>query len=110
MPDPRLRQITIKTGVVKRLIKEEVVNHKEIAQEENRLKKFKSEGADSHVLKKQEEVIQECMMMVPDSERRLKKALEELEEYLKNEDELKEEKEYIAAQQVLDEIQNGKKE
>lgn len=104
MSDPRLRQITIKTGVVKRLAKEKIVNKKEILAEQNRLEKFKKEGADSHVTQKQEEVIQECLMMVPDGQRRLTKALEELTEFLKNEAELKETKEYIAAQQVLDEI------
>jgi len=38
--------------------------------EQTRLDKFRGEGADDHVLRKQEEVIQECVMMVPDSKRR----------------------------------------
>lgn len=70
MADPRIRQITIKTGVVKRLSKEKTVYKKEVINEENRLEKFKTQGADSHVLKKQEEVIQECLMMVPDCQKR----------------------------------------
>lgn len=70
MADPRLRQLSIKTGVVKRLTKERTVYEKEVQTERKRLDKFKSEGADEHVLKKQEEVIQECLMMLPDAVRR----------------------------------------
>lgn len=70
MADPRLRQLTIKTGVVKRLTKEKSVYEKEVLTERKRFDKFKAEGADDHVLKKQEEVIQECLMMIPDTKRR----------------------------------------
>lgn len=104
MQDPRLRQITIRTGVVKRLVKEQLVNYKEIEQEEKRLEKFKKEEQCDHVIRKQEEVIQECQMMVPDSKRRLTKALEDLAEFLRNEEELKEAKEYITAQELLDDV------
>lgn len=70
MADPRIRQITIKTGVVKRLAKEKTVYEKEAITEKNRFDRFKSEGADSHKLSKQEEVIQECLMIIPDCQRR----------------------------------------
>lgn len=70
MADPRIRQLVIKTGVVKRLTKEKTVYEKEENTEKARLDKFKNEGADDHVLRKQEEVIQECQMMIPDSKRR----------------------------------------
>lgn len=70
MADPRIRQLVIKTGVVKRLAKEKTVYEKEECTEKARLEKFRKEGADVHVLRKQEEVIQECQMMIPDSKRR----------------------------------------
>lgn len=70
MADPRIRQLVIKTGVVKRLAKEKTVYEKEEKTEKARLEKFKTEGADDHVLRKQDEVIQECQMMIPDSKRR----------------------------------------
>lgn len=70
MSDPRLRQLIIKTGVVKRLAKEKTVCEKEIITEQKRLEKLKGDGADDHVLRKQEEVIQECEMMLPDAVRR----------------------------------------
>ena len=70
MSDPRLRQITIKTGVVKRISKERTVCDKETDIERKRLARFESEGRDSHDLRKQEEVIQEALMMVPETQKR----------------------------------------
>lgn len=102
MSDPRLRQLTIKTGVVKRLSKEKTVYEKEVITQRNRIDKLKTEGADDHVLRKQEEVLQESMMMVPDCQRRLAKAFEELSEMIKNEEELKESDQYIAAVAILE--------
>lgn len=102
MADPRLRQLTIKTGVVKRLSKEKTVYEKEVVTQRNRIDKLKTEGADDHVLRKQEEVLQESMMMVPDCQRRLAKAFEELSEMIKNEEELKECDQYLAAVAALE--------
>lgn len=102
MSDPRLRQLTIKTGVVKRLSKEKVVYEKEVVTQQNRIDKLKASGSDDHVLRKQEEVLQESMMMIPDCQRRLTKAYEELTEMIKNEEELKESEQYKAAVAVLD--------
>uniref|UniRef100_D3TQ01 Tubulin-specific chaperone A n=1 Tax=Glossina morsitans morsitans TaxID=37546 RepID=D3TQ01_GLOMM len=101
MTDPRLRQLIIKTGVVKRLTKEKTVYEREVVIERQRLDKFKTEGADEHVLKKQEEVIQECLMMLPDAVRRLQREHDLLKKFLEDETELKETKEYVAAEQVL---------
>jgi tubulin-specific chaperone A len=70
MADPRLRQIFIKTGVVKRYAKEKISYEKEADREQQRLEKFKKENRDDHDLKKQEEVIQENLMMVPDCQRK----------------------------------------
>lgn len=102
MSDPRLRQLTIKTGVVKRLSKEKTVYEKEVVTQRNRIDKLKTEGADDHVLRKQEEVLQESMMMVPDCQRRLAKAFDELSEMIKNEEELKESDQYVAAVAILE--------
>lgn len=101
MADPRLRQLTIKTGIVKRLAKERTVCEKEVLIEEKRLDKFKSEGADEYKLKKQEEVIQEYKSSVPEVTHRLKREFELLEKFLEDEQELKETKEFENASQVL---------
>lgn len=50
----------------------------------------------------EEEVLTEAHMMVPDTIRRLTKAFDELNEFLKTEAELKETKEYIAAKAIIE--------
>lgn len=70
MADPRIRQIFIKSGVVKRYAKEKQSYEKEAEREKSRLEKFKSENRDEHDLRKQQEVIQENLMMVPDCQRK----------------------------------------
>ncbi|XP_026727593.1 tubulin-specific chaperone A isoform X2 [Trichoplusia ni] len=101
MADPRIRQIKIKTGVVKRIAKEKVVYEKEAEQQKTRIQKLKDEGQDEHNIRKQEEVLQESLMMVPDCQRRLVKAFADLKTTLETEQDLKENEDYIAAQQVL---------
>ncbi|XP_017122521.1 tubulin-specific chaperone A [Drosophila elegans] len=101
MADPRIRQLVIKSGVVRRLTKEKSCYAKEVIIEQSRMEKFRGEGADEHVLRKQEEVIQECIMMVPDSKRRLQKEFEILEKYLSDEQDLKETEAYTKAAEIL---------
>ncbi|XP_049871964.1 tubulin-specific chaperone A [Pectinophora gossypiella] len=101
MADPRIRQIKIKTGVVKRIAKEKIVYEKEAEQQKNRIQKIKDEGQDEHNIRKQEEVLQESLMMVPDCQRRLIKAFADLKNTLETEKDLAENEDYITAQQVL---------
>ncbi|CAB3244190.1 unnamed protein product [Arctia plantaginis] len=101
MADPRIRQIKIKTGVVKRIAKEKVVYEKEVDQQKNRIQKLKDEGQDEHTIRKQEEVLQESLMMVPECQRRLVKAHTDLKNTLESEQDLAENEDYIAAQQAL---------
>ncbi|KAI5651647.1 tubulin binding cofactor A domain-containing protein [Phthorimaea operculella] len=101
MADPRIRQIKIKTGVVKRIAKEKVVYEKEAEQQKNRVQKLKEQGDDEHNIRKQEEVLQESLMMVPDCQRRLVKAFDDLKSILETEKDLQENEDYIAAQTVL---------
>uniref|UniRef100_A0A8C0ZQ85 Tubulin-specific chaperone A n=1 Tax=Castor canadensis TaxID=51338 RepID=A0A8C0ZQ85_CASCN len=51
--DPRVRQIKIKTGVVKRLVKEKVMYEKEAKQQEEKIEKMKAEDGENYVIKKQ---------------------------------------------------------
>lgn len=103
MADPRLKQLKIKTGVVKRLAKEKVMYEKEAETQRNRIQKFKDEGKDDHDVRKQEEVLQESLMMVPDCQRRLAKAYEELKALVDGEKELSQHEDYSTAVKVLDE-------
>lgn len=70
MADPRIRQITIKTGIVKRLTKEKVMYEKDAQSQQVRVDKLKTAGDDEYMLRKQEEVLRECLMMIPDCQRR----------------------------------------
>ncbi|KAK9874672.1 hypothetical protein WA026_005493 [Henosepilachna vigintioctopunctata] len=103
MNDPRVKQLKIKTGVVKRLTKEKVTYEKEADSQKNRIEKLKAAGSDSYDIKKQEEVLQECLMMVPDCQRRLAKAFEDLKNILESEKDLQELEEYATAQQIIEE-------
>ncbi|KAH3839474.1 tubulin-specific chaperone A-like [Dreissena polymorpha] len=103
MADQRLKQIKIKTGVVKRLAKEKVYYEKEVGKEEERYEKLKREGGDDHVLRKQTEVINESKVMIPDTRNRLVKASEDLRNVLDTESDLNEANEYKEALKVLEE-------
>ncbi|KAG5324907.1 TBCA protein, partial [Pseudoatta argentina] len=105
MSDPRIRTLKIKTGVVKRLAKEKVTYEKEAAQQRERIQKLKEQDKDGYDIKKQEEVLQESLMMVPDCQRRLVKAFEELKKILETEQDLKEVEDYIKAEKVLQEAE-----
>ncbi|XP_034938953.1 tubulin-specific chaperone A [Chelonus insularis] len=105
MSDPRLRTLKIKTGVVKRLAKEKITYEKEALQQQERINKYKEQGKDGHDIRKQEEVLQESLMMVPDCQRRLMRAYEELKKILETEQDLKESEVYIEAEKVLEEAE-----
>ncbi|CAK1581348.1 unnamed protein product [Parnassius mnemosyne] len=70
MEDPRIRQIKIKTGAVKRIAKETLVYGKEAEEQRLKVQKYKDENREEHETRKQEEVLQESLMMVPDCQRR----------------------------------------
>ncbi|XP_030049107.1 tubulin-specific chaperone A [Microcaecilia unicolor] len=104
MADPRLRQIKIKSGVVKRLVKEKTMYEKEAKEQEEKIERMKSEGGDEYVIKKQTEILQESRMMIPDCQRRLEAAYRDLTELLENERDLEEAKEYKDAHSVLQSV------
>lgn len=70
MADPRLKAIKIKTGVVKRITKEKIVYEREVEEQKENIEKFKKAGKDEYDIRKQEEVLQECLMMIPECKRR----------------------------------------
>lgn len=101
MADPRIRTIKIKTGVVKRITRDKIEYEKEAEEQKEKVERLKMEGRDEFELKRQQDVLQECLMMIPDSKRRLVKACEDLENVLKKEKDLKDAEEYAAAQKIL---------
>lgn len=104
MADPRVRQIKIKTGVVKRLVKEKVMYEKEAKQQEEKIEKMKAEDGENYAIKKQAEILQESRMMIPDCQRRLEAAYTDLRQILESEKDLEEAEEYKEARIVLDSV------
>ncbi|KAK5852282.1 hypothetical protein PBY51_023763 [Eleginops maclovinus] len=105
MADPRIRQIKIKTGIVKRLAKEEISYKKEMKQQEEKVERMKAEAGCEYVLKKQVEVLQEARMMIPDCHRRLTIAHSDLQQLLEAEEDLCESEEYKEARNMLDSVE-----
>ncbi|XP_034565233.1 tubulin-specific chaperone A [Notolabrus celidotus] len=104
MADPRIRQIRIKTGIVKRLAKEKISYKTEAKQQEAKVERLKTEGEDEYVIKKQMEVLQESRMMIPDCQRRLAIAHADLLQLLETEEDLNESEEFKEARNILDSV------
>lgn len=103
MADPRIRTIKIKTGVVKRITKDKIVYEQEAEEQKAKVERLKQEGRDEYEMRRQVDVLQECLMMIPDSKRRLVKAYEDLDNVLNKEKDLKDTEEYAAAKKALNE-------
>ena len=80
--DSRNKKLKVQIGVVKRLKKEVESYEKEVLVNEAKVQKMKDEEKDSYDIKKQEEVLQESYMMIPDSKGRLDTAIEGLQSCL----------------------------
>ncbi|KAM3717890.1 Tubulin-specific chaperone [Dirofilaria immitis] len=104
MADPIvLRDIAIKTGVVKRLIKELCYYEKEEEKLMNKLQTMQaSDNADEHIVKKQIELLQETKQMIPECARRLMNSIENLKKAIgEHETVLQNTAEYIAAAEQI---------
>ncbi|CAO1639230.1 unnamed protein product [Sympodiomycopsis kandeliae] len=97
------RQLTIKTGVVKRLTKEETLYIKEVSDHTAKLQKMEAEEKDEWTIKNQRKVIADCAQMIPDTRKRLANAVDELSHYLEGVEgeELQNSTEVTAAKQAL---------
>ena len=72
------RKLKIQLGVCKRLAKEVLYYEKEAADNEKRIQKMRDDEKDIYDIRKQEEVLGESYMMIPDSKNRLETAVFEL--------------------------------
>ncbi|CAO3623503.1 unnamed protein product [Mucor hiemalis] len=79
-----LSQLKIKTNVVKRILKERVGYAKEAETQQKRIDKLIADGADEADIRKQKEVLDETLQMIPDVEKRLAYAYEELQTLKEN--------------------------
>ncbi|KAJ2715022.1 hypothetical protein H4R19_001426 [Coemansia spiralis] len=74
-----LRQLKIKTSAVKRLVKERGVDLLDVDKQRARIEALRAkEGVDDADIRKQNEVLEEALQMIPYTERRIKSAAEEL--------------------------------
>ncbi|XP_076067793.1 tubulin binding cofactor A [Oratosquilla oratoria] len=104
MADPRVKQLRIKTGVVKRVCKEKGMYEKEAEQIQEKIKKMQDEGQELYYIKKQDQLLQETLTVIPDCQKRLNNAYQDLKALVENEVELEEVEEYQAAKTVLEEV------
>ncbi|PIA31043.1 hypothetical protein AQUCO_05300105v1 [Aquilegia coerulea] len=77
-----LRNLKIKTGTCKRVIKELRSYEKEVEREAAKTADMKEKGADPYDLKQQENVLAESRMMIPDCRKRLEASLADIKETL----------------------------
>nr|XP_051694031.1 tubulin-specific chaperone A-like [Oryctolagus cuniculus] len=103
MADPGVRQIKIKTGVVKQLVKEKVMYKKEAKQKE-KIEKMRAEDGENYAIQKQVETLQESCMMIPHCQCRLEAMYTDLQQILESEKDLEEAEEYKKALLVLDSL------
>ncbi|EDV27015.1 Tubulin-specific chaperone A [Trichoplax sp. H2] len=99
-----LRQLKIKTGVVRRLVKEKAMYEKEVIDQQARIDKLKANNEDEYVIKKQIEVLQESENIIPDCQKRIKAAIADLQRLLENESNLASCEEYEVAKKLLSEV------
>ncbi|EUC49586.1 hypothetical protein COCMIDRAFT_1631 [Bipolaris oryzae ATCC 44560] len=87
-------KLAIATGVVLRLVKEEASYHKEIGQQEARVKKAEAsqdEHNGEYTLKQERQALQETKNVLPGMKIKIEQAVEKLEEELENSSEASEE-------------------
>ncbi|KAK1306835.1 Tubulin-specific chaperone A [Acorus calamus] len=73
-----MRNLKIKTGTCKRILKELHSYEKEVEKEAKKTTDMKERGADPYDLKQQENVLAESRMMIPDCRKRLESSLDDL--------------------------------
>lgn len=103
MADPRIKEIRIKTGIVKRVGKEITMYQKEAQQIKDKIKKMQDEGQEVYYIKKQDGLLQETLSVIPDCQKRFDNAYIELKALLEAETELEEDEIYQAAKLQIEE-------
>ncbi|KAJ1436176.1 tubulin binding cofactor A-domain-containing protein [Ochromonadaceae sp. CCMP2298] len=78
VPKTASKQLQIQLGICKRMVKEVDSYEKEVIVNEGRIQKMNDDGKDPYDIRKQEEVLQESYMMIPDSKARLEKTILDL--------------------------------
>ncbi|CAL4208427.1 unnamed protein product [Meganyctiphanes norvegica] len=85
MADPRIKELRIKTGIVKRCGKEILMYQKEADQIKEKIKKMQAEGQDAYLIQKQDGLLQETLNVIPDCQKRFTNTYNELKDLVDNE-------------------------
>jgi tubulin-specific chaperone A len=102
---PTLKNLRIKTGVLIRTHKELQHYHLELQTQKDKVAKMREDGRDVYDIKKQVEVQEETEVMIPDTMRRLAKAVDDLQGAVAmSESECAGSEQLIAAKKALQEL------
>ncbi|KAL4067344.1 tubulin binding cofactor A [Scleroderma yunnanense] len=100
------RQLKIKVGATKRLLKEHILYGKEAEDQKRKLDKLIAENAEEWDVKSARRILEESQRMIKDSDDRLGKAVQELRTIVssvKNNPEFEGDEELIKAEEALEE-------
>ncbi|KAI1315806.1 hypothetical protein EDD11_000301 [Mortierella claussenii] len=100
------RDLSIKTNVLKRLSKEQIFYEEEKNRQQKRIDDMVAKDPEDYDIKKQREVLEETLDMLPDVERRRKAAHQDLANVVTNANpDIKSSKEYEEAVQALEQYE-----
>ncbi|KAG2138674.1 tubulin binding cofactor A-domain-containing protein [Suillus bovinus] len=100
------RQLNIKSGVAKRLLKEHILYAKEAEEQQRKLDKLIANNAEEWDVKSAKRILEESHRMIKDSDNRLGKAVQDLRELVirvKSQPEFAEDVELLHAEEALEE-------
>ncbi|KAG2155667.1 tubulin binding cofactor A-domain-containing protein [Suillus clintonianus] len=100
------RQLNIKSGVAKRLLKEHILYAKEAEEQQRKLDKLIAKNAEEWDVKSARRILEESHRMIKDSDNRLGKAVQDLRELVlrvKSQLEFAEDVELLHAEEALEE-------
>ncbi|OJA15959.1 putative protein 42 [Rhizopogon vesiculosus] len=100
------RQLNIKSGVAKRLLKEHVLYAKEAEEQQRKVDKLIADNAEEWDTKSARRILEESHRMIKDSDNRLGKAVQDLRELVlrvKSRTEFAEDSELLHAEEALEE-------
>jgi len=100
--DPE-RLLMVKAKTLQRLVKEASYYKKETEENTAKLEQMKADGKDEYDIKKFAEVLEESVMMIPDSENRKNIAVEDLRQFVEGNDLVQDSEWMITSNALLEE-------
>ena len=98
--DPE-KQLMIKTKTLQRLIKEVCYYKSEVEENTSKLNQMKADEKDKYDIKKFAEVLDESLMMIPDSAKRKMAAVQDLLHFVEGNQDLQQDSEWMVTAKAL---------